>query len=230
MSFGVYDNSSALVKACSTAVVAGVTLVAATGNDSTLMPIFPAALPGVIAVSALDTTNAIANFSNFGFYIDVCSPGVKLYSTLAGTYEWGTWSGTSFAAALVSGTCALAAAVDTSLKALEMQSHIRASACRTLGGMTITPPDPYYGYGCINAADAVWSLASPEVPLRGDVDGSGGIDVSDAVYLCDFIFNSGTTPPLTVADVNCDLTIDISDVVYLIAYIFAGGQPPGCPR
>ncbi len=228
MSFGVYDNSSALVKACSTAVAAGVTLVAATGNDSTLMPIYPAALPGVIAVSALDTTNAIANFSNFGYYMDVCSPGVKLYSTLAGTYEWGTWSGTSFAAALVSGTCALAAAVDTSLKSLEMQSHIRASASRTLGGMTITPPDLYYGYGRINAADAVWSLGSTPIPLRGDADGSGNIDVSDAVYLCDFIFRGGPAPELDLGDVNCDLSIDISDVVYLIAYIFTGGQPPGC--
>ncbi len=229
MSFGVYDNSYLLVKACSTAVANGVTMVAATGNDSTFMPIFPAALNGVIAVSALDTTEAIAWFSNYGEYIDVCAPAVNLYSSLAGTYQWGTWSGTSFGAAVVSGTCALAKAAFPDLNSFSMEIQIRSTASKTLHGTTIVPVDPYYGYGCVNAAGAVWNESPPIVILVGDADGSGSVDISDAVYLCTYIFASGPPPALFDAgDANCDRVIDISDVVFLINYIFAGGRAPGC--
>jgi hypothetical protein len=229
MSFGVYESSEALVKACSTAVAAGVTLVAAAGSDSTFMPIYPAALPGVIAVSALDTSGAISYLSNYGNYMDVCAPGVNLYSSLAGTHEWGTWSGTSFAAALVTGSCALIRTLNDTLSTSEVEDQIRSSANKVIHGMTITPPDQYYGYGRIDAASAVWTMASTATGSAGDMDGSGSIDISDAVYLCGYIFNGGPAPrPGTSADVNCDGSVDISDAVFLLTYIFYGGDPPGC--
>ncbi len=61
----------------------------------------------------------------------------------------------------------------------------------------------------------------------GDVDGTGIVTVSDAVYLINFIFGGGN-PPLAseAADVDCSGFITISDVVYLIDYIFAGGATP----
>jgi hypothetical protein len=229
MSFGVYENSDALVKACSAAVAAGVTLVAAAGSDSTFMPIYPAALPGVIAVSALDTTGAIAGASNYGDYIDVCAPGVRLYSSLAGVHNWGWWSGSSFAAALVSGTCALVRTLNPEMSSNGMEEYIRSTAKTAINGFTITPPDQYYGYGEVNAASAVWNVSSSG-GVRGDVDGSGNIDISDAVYLCNYIFGGGAPPSsLAIGDVNCDQSIDISDAVSLIEYIFAGGKPPICP-
>jgi hypothetical protein len=64
--------------------------------------------------------------------------------------------------------------------------------------------------------------------LPGDADGSGAINVSDAVYLINFIFASGPPPQpeLLAGDANCDAAINVSDVVYLINYIFAGGPAP----
>lgn len=61
----------------------------------------------------------------------------------------------------------------------------------------------------------------------GDIDGSGNVTISDAVYLISFIFGGGN-PPLAseAADVDCSGFITISDVVYLIGYIFAGGDAP----
>jgi hypothetical protein len=65
------------------------------------------------------------------------------------------------------------------------------------------------------------------VYMNGDADGTGTVDISDAVYLIAYIFNGGSAPePLVVGDANCDLAVDISDVVYLISYIFGGGPAP----
>jgi hypothetical protein len=61
----------------------------------------------------------------------------------------------------------------------------------------------------------------------GDANGDGFIDISDAVYLIQYIFGGGPVPnPLCSGDANGDSTVDISDAVYLIAYIFSGGSAP----
>ena len=61
----------------------------------------------------------------------------------------------------------------------------------------------------------------------GDADGNGMVNISDAVYLINYIFAGGPPPnPYEAGDVNCDETVNISDVVYLINYIFAGGPEP----
>jgi hypothetical protein len=65
----------------------------------------------------------------------------------------------------------------------------------------------------------------------GDADGSESIDISDAVFLINYIFNDGAAPdPLLAGDADCSGSIDISDVVYLINYIFNDGPAPcaGC--
>ena len=66
--------------------------------------------------------------------------------------------------------------------------------------------------------------------IVGDGDGNGSIDISDAVYLINFIFSGGPSPiPVPEsADADCSGTADISDAVYLITYIFDGGPPPPC--
>jgi hypothetical protein len=64
----------------------------------------------------------------------------------------------------------------------------------------------------------------------GDANGDGGIDISDGVYMIQYIFAGGPAPhPESVGsgDANCDGFADISDAVYLINYIFAGGPYPG---
>ncbi len=61
----------------------------------------------------------------------------------------------------------------------------------------------------------------------GDADGSGFVDIDDAVFLLQFMFSDGPAPsPMFLGDNDCSGEIDIDDVVYLIEYIFAGGPAP----
>jgi hypothetical protein len=66
----------------------------------------------------------------------------------------------------------------------------------------------------------------------GDADGNGTVNVSDAVYLLNYIFAGGPEPdPPAAGDVDCNAIVNISDAVYLLAYVFAGGPEPcaNCP-
>jgi Subtilase family len=98
----------------------GAVLVGAAGNDHVEDPTYPAALPGVIGVGALDVDGSErADFSNHGDWVNVYAPGEEVQSTfvrgredpaLAGKGDadrfrsnTALWSGTSFACAHVSG-------------------------------------------------------------------------------------------------------------------------------
>lgn len=68
--------------------------------------------------------------------------------------------------------------------------------------------------------------------LCGDADGNGLHNISDAVFLVNYIFIGGLPPvPTLIADCDCSGIVNISDVVYLINYIFSAGPAPcaTCP-
>ena len=71
----------------------------------------------------------------------------------------------------------------------------------------------------------------PEITC-GDVDGSGEVNIGDAVYLINYIFAYGAAPvDPEGGDTNCDVSTNITDAVVLINYIFASGPAPceACP-
>ena len=62
---------------------------------------------------------------------------------------------------------------------------------------------------------------------RGDANSNGKIDISDAVYLLNFLFQGGSAPKcLEQADVNNDGKIDLSDAVSILGYLFLEKEPP----
>jgi hypothetical protein len=71
--------------------------------------------------------------------------------------------------------------------------------------------------------------------IRGDIAGppDGAVDISDLVYLIDYMFRGGPEPAcFEEADVNGDQAepLEISDLIYLIDYMYRGGPPPlSCP-
>lgn len=84
----------------------GAVLVAAAGNGGPKAPpLYPAADPNVIAVTATDAGDQLLPQANHGRYIDVAAPGVQILVAVPGGYE--VSSGTSYAAAEVSGIAAL---------------------------------------------------------------------------------------------------------------------------
>ena len=96
--------------------------------------------------------------------------------------------------------------------------------------------DLYSGQILITSNDPdtpLWNLpVSLDVTswICGNIDANGsGTDISDLVYLVDYMFNGGPPPPnLIAADINGELGLDISDLVYLVDYMFNGGPAPVC--
>ncbi len=72
-------------------------------------------------------------------------------------------------------------------------------------------------------------VVSEVVFMRGDANGDGVINVTDVVYLINYLFIHGPAPdPIQAGDVNCDGVVNVTDVVYLINYLFISGPPPEC--
>jgi hypothetical protein len=64
----------------------------------------------------------------------------------------------------------------------------------------------------------------------GDANGSGGVDLADAVYIVNWLFIGGPPPDLMAAgDANCDSSVNLADAVYIINWLFIGGPPPCSP-
>jgi hypothetical protein len=92
----------------------------------------------------------------------------------------------------------------------------------------------YQGMGTLQSVEttdwhntSITSQISYNAGNCGDFDGSGSINIADAVYVIRFIFSGGVAPvDIHGGDVNCDGTCDIGDIVYLLAYMFSGGPAP----
>ena len=79
-------------------------VVFAAGNDG-LANGAPANYDRVVAVGAVQSNGNKASFSNYGDWVDICAPGVSIYSTVPGSYS--NMNGTSMACPHVSGVAAL---------------------------------------------------------------------------------------------------------------------------
>jgi serine protease len=75
LSLGGDGSSNTVRAAIDRAIAAGITVVAAAGNDARGTVSFPGALPNVIAVGALDGRKQRAFYSNFGAELDLVAPG-----------------------------------------------------------------------------------------------------------------------------------------------------------
>jgi subtilisin family serine protease len=129
----------------------GIVLVAATGNAGAKSPpLYPAADPNVIAVTATDADDKLFDLSNRGRYVAVAAPGVDILAPGPdATYQVG--SGTSFAAANVSGVVALMLQQRPGQKPEAIRATLMATA-RDLGPKGF---DEQFGAGLADAFAAV---------------------------------------------------------------------------
>ncbi len=158
MSLGTNSDIESFHEAVERAFNAGVVVVAAAGNDFGGGVNFPAAYPEVIAVSAVDVNNNLANFSSIGQEVDLAAPGVDIFSTYKGsTYK--ALNGTSMAAPHVAGVAALVMSkpyvcdydFDGSCDPLELRLHLELTATDLGEG----GKDNSYGAGLVNAMAAL---------------------------------------------------------------------------
>ena len=101
-----FEPSPDLEEAINYAWEQGALVIAAAGNQGNQTPVYPACYENCIAVAASSPDGTLAPLSNYGDWVDVVAPGFEIYSTLPGD-SYGYKSGTSFAAAHVSGLAAL---------------------------------------------------------------------------------------------------------------------------
>lgn len=121
------------------AIANGCVVVAAMGNHADLgnPDIYPAMLPGVIAVGAVDAAGNRASFSNHGDHIVICAPGVDILSTVP-TYPipdvmpnaappLAAFSGTSMATPIVAAAIARMLAIQPTLKSMEVLDLLKGN-------------------------------------------------------------------------------------------------------
>lgn len=132
-SWGSTQRSKALEDAIRAAGDAGILFVAAAGNSSTdndRRAHYPSNydLPNVLSVAALDRSDLLATFSNYGAKtVHVAAPGREITSTWLGD-QYREASGTSMAAPQVSGIAALIVANEANISMAKLRERILKSS------------------------------------------------------------------------------------------------------
>ena len=152
MSFAGPKDPS-LERALKLAYDRGIVLIAAAGNAGPKSPpLFPGADPNVIAVTATDVEDKLFSGANRGKYISVAAPGVDiLVPAPENSYQLTT--GTSVAAAEVSGIVALLLERNPKLTPADIRRILTSSAKRLGTG----DRDDNFGSGLIDPLKALQS-------------------------------------------------------------------------
>lgn len=139
----------------------GIVLVACSGNAGAKSPpLYPAAYPTVIAVSATDARDNLFEPSNRGNHVAVAAPGADILVAIPnGAFEMS--SGTSLSAAEVSGVAALILERKPNLNPDQVRAILQSTA-RDLGPKG---HDPLFGAGLVNAYGALLAEA-PSVAAK----------------------------------------------------------------
>ncbi|QKY69766.1 S8 family peptidase [Lentibacillus sp. CBA3610] len=168
----------------------------------------PANYPESFATGATDSDDNLADFSLEGpspydeIKPDISAPGAGVRSSLPGG-EYGAMSGTSMAGPAVSGVAALLRQVDSSITVDEMEQVLTDTAIALTNDDYPESPNNGFGYGLVNAYDAVSALADGIGTIEGQVTKQG--DDSEAP-----VFDH-TAPAETYAGMDLDLNVQASD-------------------
>jgi subtilisin family serine protease len=139
----------------------GIVMVAASGNAGPKSPpLYPAASPSVIAVSATDAYDRLFAASNRGSHIAVTAPGVDIFLP-APDNKYQMTSGTSFSAAYISGLAALMIERNPQLRPDDIRSILMTTA-RDLGA---PGRDDLFGAGAADAYSAVSAVQGTQQPV-----------------------------------------------------------------
>jgi serine protease len=166
LSLGGPIKSAILEDAIRHAQSAGVVVVAAAGNSGRRVG-WPAAYPGVIAVSATDDADKIAWFSSRGPEIAIAAPGVGItQQTICNGGRdkceiFGTYNGTSMASPHVAGVVAMIEGLGVT-RAAAVRDVLEGSARLPVGG----PDGTLYGAGILDAGAAMAHVFWGHLGLR----------------------------------------------------------------
>ncbi len=136
-------------------------LVAAVGNDGPAAPpLYPAAYPGVVAVTGVDRQGQVLVEAGRGAHVAFAAAGIVDLDAADGTP--GTWRGTSFAAPVV------AAALAQRLPQPDPRAASAAVADLARAAQDLGEPgrDPVYGYGLVEPVSTRMASTSRAATAR----------------------------------------------------------------
>jgi Subtilase family len=160
MSWGDSQYSQLLKDVIDYAYDSGVILVASSGNTSSNLPHYPSSFSEVISVGAIQKSEALASFSNYGSTLDLVAPGSQIITLgLNGAYK--TVSGTSASAPFISAAASMIIAIkDFSNEEIK---QILKSTAKDLGN---NGWDESYGAGNLNLSKALTLLSPSEIKFN----------------------------------------------------------------
>jgi subtilisin family serine protease len=220
LSLGTNNDTMTLKNAINHAAKKGVILIAAAGNQGTNQLFYPAAYDNVIGVGAVDRDQNVASFSQQNASVFVTAPGQNLYGLYFSAY--GTGSGTSYAAPIVTAAAALALSVAPDLTQEQFQALLQQTA-EDLGD---TGYDTSYGWGLLrvdrmlDALQNFWADDADTVQLsiwRSGLKSEQTVLVTVATYSQAGQLLSVTMTPATASESGV-LTATIYDVRRTQAY------------
>ena len=168
MSFGSYDYSAAMQRACNEAAKEGIILVASAGNDGdTRMGSFynyPASYDNVISVASIDSTGWASLYSQHNNRVDAAAPGEGIIGLGAynendeyipsKTNGYTEMSGTSMAAPVVSALAAMTKSFEPDIN----HNDFLAILQKTSNDVGIPGYDNYYGWGIVDFEKVYYEL------------------------------------------------------------------------
>ncbi|MFI6580526.1 S8 family serine peptidase [Embleya sp. NPDC050493] len=204
LSVGSKINTPALGEAVTYALSKGKLLIAAGGNtplDRNGAPVYPAAYPGVLSVSAVDRNGAPAKNSVQGSWISLAAPGQDIPSACVTQTHYCLGTGSSDATALTSGVAALVWSVHPDWTANQVIRRLLDTANRPNEPV----PSDTFGYGAVSPRKA---LAATDTPGPADVNPLIGVrgdkpapvpSTSPSAAASAPVAPGGTTPPAATA-------------------------------
>ena len=184
-------------------------------------------------MGATDNTDAIASFSTYNSSVDVSAPGVDYYSTMpaypvtlnawyAQNYDY--LSGTSMACPCAAGTGALVRSKNPAYTPAQIQSRLQSTA-KDLGSLG---RDDYYGYGRINAFQAVNTLPTITAITPTSASQSETLNVNIVGTNTHFV-NGTSTATFSGTGITVNSTT-VTDATHATANITISPSAPTGPR
>ena len=231
MSLGETYHSNALEDLAQEALQRGIIIVAAAGNFDVEDPReYPANDSNACGVTALDSTDHKASFTNFEIDMDLAAPGVSriikgvpdLAQCVVGPVPSGgfaVWQGTSMATAFASGTVALVRSQNPQWPDAQTPNASifnRVMDLIDVNGVSIDELNPQFAgmLGRARISPSGVTAALPIAPRVGDVNFDGVVNAADLTIQ---LSQWGVCEPSLRSDLNADGIVNAADIVTLLS-------------
>ncbi|MGD9494329.1 MAG: S8 family peptidase [Bacteroidales bacterium] len=195
-------------------------VVAACGNANNMNMYYPASYNNVLSVAGTDANDYKSSNSSFGYKVDICAPGIGIYSTWSGA-SFVTSGGTSMASPIVAGAAALVSSWYPQYNMLQIGEILRNSADIIDTISANQSYDGLLGMGRLNMHRALTDSITPAVRLvewafsdSSDME----FDPGDTLFIRAKALNFlDTSSALLYAKLEC-LTpeVDLIDSIWMI--------------